>query len=84
MQKKKFDLTSDVIDINLEDGRKDQLLSQSKRIKEDEGKGKSVLITISVDEELRKEYKTWCIKNDLKMNEAFLKGFNLLKRNEET
>lgn len=82
MQKKKFDLTSDIVEVKLEekpiDEAKNTILS-----KENEGAGgrkANVLLTISVDTDKRTEFKTWCAKNNLKMNEAFLKGFDLLKR----
>lgn len=75
MQKKKFDLTSDIIKVNL--GEQDQ-----EQVKVD--KKKSMLLTISVDEDMRKEFKTWCARKGLKMNEAFIKGFNLLKKQDYT
>jgi hypothetical protein len=39
-------------------------------------------LTIAVDSDMRKEFKTWCARNGLKMNEAFIKGFNLLKKQD--
>ncbi len=38
--------------------------------------------TIAVDDDMRKEFKTWCARNGLKMNEAFIKGFKLLKKQD--
>jgi len=88
MQKKKFDLTSDIIDITLEKGDKTQITegvtSNVKEEKSDNVKTKRVLITMAVDEELRREYKVWCTNNGLKMAEAFLKGYKLLKMNTHT
>lgn len=74
MKKKKFDLTSDIVNIELEENQK-FIPSE-----EDVGKKKNVLLAISIEEEKRREFKTWCAKNNLKMNEAFLKGFELLRR----
>lgn len=89
MQKKKFDLTSDIVDIDFKEVSQDEHLPLKKeksaqpiQNKANIEKKKSVLITISVDEEKRKEYKTWCAKNGLQMNEAFLEGFELLKKQD--
>ena len=76
MQKKKFDLTSDIVKVNLEENESKKpvaLISNNK---------KNVLLTIAVDADMRKEFKTWCARNGLKMNEAFIKGFNLLKKQD--
>jgi len=76
MQKKKFDLTSDIVEVNLEENESKKpvtLISNNK---------KNVLLTIAVDADMRKEFKTWCARNGLKMNEAFIKGFNLLKKQD--
>ena len=54
------------------------------RIRKERVKRKNILITVSVEEELRKEYKTWCARNGLQMNQAFLKSFELLKKSETT
>lgn len=81
MQKKKFDLTSDIVNVNLDEAKADKgLIHQVAKSGIITNNKKSVLITISVDTELRKEYKTWCAKNGIKMNEAFLMGFELLKK----
>ena len=90
MQKKKFDLTSDIVNVDLEDIKMDQRSSlessgfSSKAAQKRNGaeNKRAVLITISVDEEVRKEYKTWCAKRGVKMNEAFLEGFELLKKKD--
>lgn len=85
MQKKKFDLTSDIIDVDLNRDEEENF-SQNKNsnmyVREKEHKKKKVLITMAVDEELRKEYKMWCTQKGLKMAEAFLKGYELLKKND--
>lgn len=77
MQKKKFDLTSDIVEVNLEENEAKKpvaVISNNKK--------NNVLLTIAVDADMRKEFKTWCARNGLKMNEAFIKGFNLLKKQE--
>ena len=77
MQKKKFDLTSDIVEVKLEENEfKKPIISISNN------KKKNVLLTIAVDIDMRKEFKTWCARNGLKMNEAFIKGFNLLKKQD--
>jgi len=77
MQKKKFDLTSDIVEVKLEENEfKKPVISISNN------KKKNVLLTIVVDVDVRKEFKTWCARNRLKMNEAFIKGFNLLKKQD--
>jgi hypothetical protein len=77
MQKKKFDLTPDIVKVKLEDTEFKKFTK-----KEEEDKKKNVLLTIAVNPDIRKEFKTWCARNGLKMNEAFLKGFSLLKKQD--
>ncbi len=79
MQKKKFDLTSDIVEVSLEKSE-----TKVPIVLEGNKKEKKVLLTIAVDADMRKEFKTWCARNGLKMNEAFIKGFNLLKKQEYT
>lgn len=69
MQKKKYDLTSDLIKIN----------EEKNIIQEKKDDIKIILLTMSIEEELRAEFKSWCARHRLKMNEAFVKGFKLLK-----
>lgn len=76
MQKKKFDLTSDIVEVNLEGNESKKTAAVISNNK------KNVLLTIAVDVDMRKEFKTWCARNGLKMNEAFIKGFNLLKKQD--
>lgn len=82
MQKKKFDLKSDIIDVNLEEDKEEHVITARTEVEENVVRKKNVLITVSVEEELRKEYKTWCARNGLQMNQAFLRGFELLKKSE--
>lgn len=77
MQKKKFDLTSDIVEVKLEETQFKKTI-----LNIDSSKKKNVLLTISVNSEVRKEFKTWCARNSLKMNEAFIKGFSLLKKQD--
>jgi hypothetical protein len=77
MQKKKFDLTSDIVEVKLEENE----LKKPIGVIDSKNK-KNVLLTIAVDADMRKEFKTWCARNGLKMNEAFIKGFNLLKKQD--
>ncbi len=84
MQKKKFDLTSNIIDVDLNRGEEEKF-PQNRNSGYDArekiaDRRKKVLITMAVDEELRKEYKMWCTQKGLKMAEAFLKGYELLKK----
>jgi hypothetical protein len=80
MQKRKFDLTSDIIQVDLGENEENNFSQIGNRQKEK--KNKRVLITMAVDEELRKEYKMWCTRKGLKMAEAFLKGYELLKKTD--
>jgi hypothetical protein len=73
MQKKKYDLTSDLVDLSSEEN-----IIQEKKVLIP-STPKSILLTMSIDEELRAEFKSWCARHRLKMNEAFIKGFKLLK-----
>ena len=77
MQKKKFDLTSDIVEVKLEENE----LKKPIGVIDSKNK-KNVLLTIAVDADMRKEFKTWCARNGFKMNEAFIKGFNLLKKQD--
>ena len=78
MQKKKFDLTSEIVEVSLGEDKVKNLESNI------EIKKKNILMTISVEEEVRKEFKVWCARKGLKMHEAFIKGFALLKKQDYT
>jgi hypothetical protein len=71
MQKKKYNLTADLVSLDNE--------SITNRVDENKKKSKHVLITLSVDEEFRYEFKSWCVRHRMKMNEALDKSFVLLK-----
>ncbi len=78
MPKKKYDLTSEIVTIESGEQKKFDSQVDVKNTKTIE-KQRNVLMTISVEEDQRREFKAWCAKNGMKMNEAFLKGFALLK-----
>lgn len=69
MQKKKYDLTSDLINIS----------EEKKTFQLEKEKSNTILLTMSIEEELRAEFKSWCARHRYKMNEAFVQGFKLLK-----
>jgi hypothetical protein len=69
MKKKKFDLTSSIVDVSLDKDGREKLSS----------KKNNTSLTISIDDEKRREFKAWCADKGLKMNEAFLEAFELLK-----
>ena len=81
MQKKKFDLTADLVDVSDEKTSTNHLSQQVEK-NLIENKGKNILLTISVEESFRAEFKSWCARHRLKMNEAVIKGFQLLKEKE--
>ena len=67
VKKKKFDLTTDLVATN----KSTEQVTIAPM--------KSVLLTIAVEEEFRVEFKTWCVQHRLKMKDAFIQGFKLLK-----
>lgn len=81
MQKKKFDLTTDIVEVA---GGKEEVEAAKNNalIRNDEKTPKevvTVLMGIQVEEDMRADYKAWCARHKMKMNEAFIKGFKLLK-----
>lgn len=93
MQKKKLDLTSDIIVVDEEPlkvtespQRNETLLPQSRRVQTssnnqyEEVEGKKVGIHISITPEQRTEFKIWCLQHNVSMNDAFWKAFELLKK----
>lgn len=81
MQKKKFDLTADLINLSEESTvnmsfNKNDVNNQKSS---NNVKNKSVSLTVSVEESFHAEFKSWCARHRLKMNEAITKGFQLLK-----
>jgi len=81
MQKRKFDLTADIVEVK---GGKEEVeaAKTNAAVKTDEKAPKevvTVLMGIQVEEDIRADYKAWCARHKMKMNEAFIKGFKLLK-----
>lgn len=71
MQKQKYNLTADLVSLDNEPVSNTHSVTKNK--------SEQVLITLSVKEEFRYEFKSWCARHRLKMNEALEKSFNLLK-----
>lgn len=81
MTKKKFSLTSDLIEVMKSDDTANHQTTSSQILvaKKSASKKEQVLITIAIEEELKDEFKIWCVKHKLKMREAFIEGFELLQ-----
>ena len=78
MQKKKYDLTSELVDISSEPAN--ILITDIPPFKKSNlPKEDKILLSISIDDDVRADFKGWCARHKLKMNEAFIKGFKLLK-----
>ena len=77
MKKKKYDLTSDLVTIDNEM----YIIEENPKVNDTVKVNKStnILLTMSVEESFRAEFKSWCACHRLKMNEAIVKGFQLLK-----
>lgn len=82
MQKKKFEFNTDVIQVideNPEDlGIK---LKDKKPIVEEVEK---VAITFRATPKFKKDFKTWCARNDFTFEKAILDGFELLRKKYDT
>ena len=87
MQKKKFDLKHDLVQVDLgKNNNNDYFVSDKKINKKEESpqkKEKQVLLSIRVDEKFHKEYKIWCAKKGINMKDAFLTSFELMKKQYE-
>jgi len=80
MKKKKYDLTSDLISIDKDNILIDNAVNSKAEILENKNtKETKVLLTLSVQEEFRSEFKSWCARHKLNMSEAIIKGFKILK-----
>lgn len=75
VQKKKFDLTADLV--NISDEAKEYNLNNTKE--RSSLKDKTVLLTVSVKESFRAELKSWSARHRMNMNEAVVKSFQLMK-----
>ena len=70
MSKKKFTLTSDIVQLSPEEtSHHEKNLSKTERI----------TITLLVDKPFRTEIKTWCASKNITLVEAVKKGFQILK-----
>jgi len=84
--KKKFDLTADMISIDTADSNPSTLIYDNlhnSKIKTTKGtqpaEGKTKL-TLSIPKDLLPEYKSWCIRHNKTMSNAFIDAFKLLKK----
>lgn len=90
MTKKKFELTSNIVEVDLDEAKNDQIqlnasASTDREIKPAQTSEKQegrALLTIAVSPDVRKEYKVFCAKKGMRMQDAFIKGFELLKASE--
>ena len=76
MKKRKFDLTSDIVEVSADNGKEITMPLDNRQIKHQKS---NIHMTLAVEANVRNEYKAWCAKNNLQMSEAFLKAFDLLK-----
>jgi len=74
MVKKKFDLSKDMIlsnkeindlNINIDEARKE--------------KDEYETITLRIKKTIKKEFKLWCVQNNVQMNDAFIEAWLILK-----
>ncbi len=78
MQKKKYDLTSELVDITSEPINRimSNIPVSKNTVYSNE---KKILLTMAIEEEIKADFKAWCARNKLKMTDAFIRGFKLLK-----
>lgn len=81
MAKRKFDLSSDTID--LESSPKSELENESKSLTETKIEDIEIFdtITLRVKKNIKKEFKLWCVENNIQMNDAFVEAWTALKKN---
>lgn len=80
MSKKKFSLTSDLVQI---EPSKSDTNSTNKPSPISAPKSKRVTVTIATTEDFRTEIKTWCAKNNITLSDAFKKSFKLLMATQD-
>lgn len=92
IQKRKFDLSPDLVQIDsaIEAQPNDVIEPVGSTIVDDSKlpnpaikKIKPTLMTIGVDPVFKREYKVWCAKRGLKMQDAFIQAFELLKKHPD-
>lgn len=78
VKKKKFDLSSDMINLERSSPEEERIVE---RVKEDRlvKSDKRIYINFSVTEDFKKEFKVWCAEKELKHNEALILMFNKMK-----
>jgi hypothetical protein len=90
--KRKFDLSPDLVQIDSSvESPNDETTEQVNSTVVDDNKLpnpvvqkiKPTLMTIGVAPEFKREYKVWCAKRGLKMQDAFIKAFELLKKHPD-
>jgi len=79
MAKRKFDLSSDTID--LESSSKSELENESNPVVETKIEDAEIFdtITLRVKKNIKKEFKLWCVENNIQMNDAFVEAWTVLK-----
>jgi hypothetical protein len=76
MVKKKFDLSKDMIITSKETN---QTTSKSTN-KESEDSYET--ITLRIKKSIKKEFKLWCVENNIQMNDAFVQAWMKFKNNK--
>ena len=81
MAKRKFDLSCDTIDLEI--SPKSELESESKSLTETKIEDIEIFdtITLRVKKNTKKEFKLWCVENNIQMNDAFVEAWAALKKN---
>jgi hypothetical protein len=73
MGKKKFNLSTDMI---VKDSGQDESVKEHNNSIED-----YTTITLRIKTTVKKEFNLWCVQNGLKMNDAFVEAWQLLRDN---
>ncbi len=81
MVKRKFDLSSDTID--LESNLKPELENETRPLAENKIEDAEIFdtITLRIKKNTKKEFKLWCVENNIQMNDAFVEAWTALKKN---
>lgn len=83
--KKKFDLSTDMINIEMTDPTpiftRDNILNSSiKTTKGTQPAAGKTKLTLSVPKDFLPEYKSWCIRHNKNMSDTFVDTLKLLKK----
>ena len=76
MVKKKFDLSKDMIITSKETN---QTTSKSTN---KEAEDSYETITLRIKKSIKKEFKLWCVENNIQMNDAFVQAWMKFKNNK--